>query len=266
MTQRQQGGPGRHRVLRRRRRRRRRLAGQAHRARDRHRLGLRQLAGRAGRDVPAAVRDGPGPAAAVLPGQDPPHQGRAGQRHPAGRGGVAGRRPRHGRPGRRHHRAGHAGQLRCADRIPGAQRLGGLALRGAPGQPRLPRTWWSRSSASRSSRSSWSTPTWPPRSSASSGWRVGVVILVFLLPTGRKPELSLAGHHRPGRGGPMTDVRTPAPDQRAVRLRVRRPRAAAHRRTRHDRRAVHRGLLRRQGARRRRPAQRRSASSRTSTR
>ena len=46
---------------------RRGVAGEAHRARDRDRLGLRQLAGRAGRHLPAAVRDGPRPAAAVVP-------------------------------------------------------------------------------------------------------------------------------------------------------------------------------------------------------
>ena len=43
--------------------------------RHRDRLGLRQLAGRPGRHLPAAVRDGPRPAAAVVPGQGPPRHG-----------------------------------------------------------------------------------------------------------------------------------------------------------------------------------------------
>ena len=73
----QQGRPRRYGVLRRCRGRRRRLAGEAHRARDRHRLGLRELARGAGRHVAAAVRDGPRPAAAVLPGQGAPEEGRA---------------------------------------------------------------------------------------------------------------------------------------------------------------------------------------------
>ena len=54
----------------------------------------------------------------------------------------------------------------------------------------------------------------------------------------------------------MTEVRTLQPDARAVRLRVRRPRAAADRRARHGGGAVHRGLLHRQRPRRRRPAER----------
>ena len=48
------------------------VAVQADRARHRHRLGLRELAGRAGRDLAAAVRDGARPAAAGVPGPDAP--------------------------------------------------------------------------------------------------------------------------------------------------------------------------------------------------
>nr|BFE74285.1 hypothetical protein GCM10020092_075860 [Actinoplanes digitatis] len=62
--------PGGHRVLRRRPRRGRRLAGEPDRAGHRDRLGLRQLAGGAGRHQPAALRDGPRPADAAVPGPD----------------------------------------------------------------------------------------------------------------------------------------------------------------------------------------------------
>ncbi len=129
--------PGRHRLLRRRARRRRRLAGQPHRARDRDRLGLRELARRPGRHVAAAVRDGPRPAAAVVPGQGARQARRPGQRHAAGGRGVPRARPLHGLPRGRHHPAQHAGELRRDDDLPGPARVRGGALPGPQREPRL---------------------------------------------------------------------------------------------------------------------------------
>ena len=74
--------------------------------------------------------------------------------------GLAGAGALHGRARRRHHAAQHAGQLRRADRVPGAARVGGRALRRPQRQPRLAGATSShRSSASRSWPTSWSTPS-----------------------------------------------------------------------------------------------------------
>ena len=122
-----QGRPRRHRVLRRRRRRRRRAGWPTLTA-----LATAIAWGFANSLVaqaatsPAALRDGPRPAAAVVPGQGPPD---ARASRPT--------RPCWSRPSRwcsgLYMAArddgitllSHAGQLRCADRVPGPARLGG---------------------------------------------------------------------------------------------------------------------------------------------
>ena len=101
------------------------LAGRPDRGRHRHRLGLRQLPGRPGRHVPAALRDGPRPAAAARSwrGSTPRHKvpvnatlrGRRASRSSLG--------ALHEHAGRRDHAAQHAGQLRRHDRLPGPARL-----------------------------------------------------------------------------------------------------------------------------------------------
>ena len=134
------GRPGGHRLL-----RRGRVAGGAWlgvltRRRHRHRLGLRQLAGRPGRHLAAAVRDGPRPAAARAswPRSTPSTRCRPTPRSwsPAVSL-VLGLYMATRDDG--HHAAQLAGQLRRDDRVPAAARRRGRALRRAAAQPRLVR-------------------------------------------------------------------------------------------------------------------------------
>ena len=88
----------------------------------------------------------------------------------------------------------HAGQLRRADRVPGAARLRGLALRrpaaaaGTGGG-----TWSCPVDRVRDPRcTSSSTRTSPRRRSASSGWRSASCCWSSCYATGRTPELALA--------------------------------------------------------------------------